>query len=241
VKAVPSDAAILEETFIEFECPYCRHAVAFPDTCRATLQECPFCFQVVIVPQKGVGAGGKLAVPFKTSRLLLRRLVPADSDDLVVLMEDEESFRYIDWDPLEATEVQDWIEKDGRTRLTEKGANLCLALELLERPKMVGFLSLYYLDEGRRQVSFTMMINRDYRRQGLGSEAVFGATGLAFTDLNAHRISVVCDTRNIAAARMLGKAGMRREAECVKGEFQKGEWVSTFWYASLREEYVSTA
>jgi RimJ/RimL family protein N-acetyltransferase len=62
---------------------------------------------------------------------------------------------------------------------------------------------------------------------------------LAFGSLNAHRISVQCDTRNIAATKMLEKSGLRRDAEWIKGEFPKGEWVSTYRYALPGEECVA--
>ena len=241
MKADPSERTIAEEGFIDFKCPYCGNAISYPDKSRRKLEECLYCSEMIIVPEVSGGVGGKLAIPFKTSRLQLRRLVPADANDLFELMADEESFKYIGWNPLELDEVEDWIEKDRLARLTQGGSNLCLALEHLERQKVIGFFSLYYQDEDRQQMGFTTMIHRDYRRMGLGSEAVIGGTDLVFGCLNAHRLYVMCDTRNIAAARMLEKAGFRREAECIKGEFQKGEWINTFWYAQLKEEHRTAA
>ncbi len=231
-----TEPTILEQTFIDFRCPHCGGDVSFPDTFRSTLQECPSCTQVLIVPKAGVEVGGKLPIPVKTARLALRRLVPGDIGDLLELMTDEESFRFINWEPLEESQVEDWLTRDAQARLTERGGSLHLAIELLETSKLIGFLSLYYVDDLRRQVGLTVFINRGYRGQGFGAEAVRGAADLAFAGLNAHRVSIHCDTRNLAAAKMLEKAKLRREAECRKAEFRKGEWVDTYGYALLEEE-----
>jgi len=152
-------------------------------------------------------------------------------------MADEESFRYIAWTPLEEGEVEDWIEKDKAVRLTQNRASLCFGIELVEYSKLIGFLSLNYFDEERQDMAFMTMINANYRRQGFGSEAVRGALHFAFTGVHIHRVIASCDSRNIAGCRMLEKAGMRREGECVKDLFQKGEWMNTVWYAILEEEY----
>src|SRR2546423_8688386 len=87
----------LDETaFVDFKCPHCGGTVSFPETSIATVQECPTCFQMLIVPARGVSQGTKLPIPFKTPRLLLRRLATGDASDLLELMSDNESFRYID-------------------------------------------------------------------------------------------------------------------------------------------------
>jgi len=229
-----------EITFVDFKCPHCEGPLSFPETSINAVQECPVCFQILVVPEKGVEVGKKLPIPLKTSRLLLRRLDPADSAGLIELMDDEESFRYIDWDPLDEAEVEDWIAKDQKTRLIEQGASLCLAVELLENAQFAGFVSLYFLDERRIQMGFTMMINSSYRRQGFGTETLRAAAHVAFKGLRQHRLSVLCDTRNTAAFRMLEKARFRREGKCIKDTFQKGEWIDTFWYALLQDEYVQT-
>jgi RimJ/RimL family protein N-acetyltransferase len=227
--------------FVDFKCPHCGCTVSFPETSLGSVQDCPDCSEILIIPEKKNQLAAKLPIPLQTPRLLLRRLTPADAYDLVDLMADEESFRYIDWNPLDETEVEEWLARDQNTRLTQPGADLCLAVELLEEPKVVGFVSLYYLDESRRQMSFVAVVNRALRRRGFGTEAVRGAADVAFTGLKTHRLSVSCDIRNIGACRMLEKAGLRREGECIKGEFLKGKWVDAFLYALLREEYSSAA
>ncbi len=114
---------------------------------------------------------------------------------------------------------------------------LSLALELVDKQKVIGFLTFYFLEQDHKQAGLTLMINTAYRRQGFGTEAVLAAMALAFEGLGLHRVAVSCDNRNVEACRTLERVGMRREGEFVKSLFQKGEWVNQIWYAMLREEH----
>lgn len=227
-------------SLIDFKCPHCGQPVSFPENAISTLQDCPFCFQVLMVPEKGAAIGATLPVPVKTPRLVLRRLVPADAGHLHELMSDEDSFRYTNWETLDFEQVEDWIERDRNSRLTQAGANLWLAMEVVEGRKVIGVIDLFYLNEDRKEMGLTFVVNRDDRRRGFGTEAIRGTIHFVFTGLKLHRLFVQCDTRNTAAFRTLEKAGLRREAECLESEFRKGEWASFFWYAMLTREYVPT-
>src|SRR5205823_3093274 len=46
-----------------------------------------------------------------------------------------------------------------------------------------------------------------------------------------------CEARNTASARVLEKAGLRREAHLVENEWVKGEWQSELVYALLEREW----
>ena len=225
-----------DNSFMDFQCPYCGQPVSYPLACAETLQDCPSCSEVLIVPRENVKAAAKLPLPSRTPRLVLRRLLPRDAGDLLELMTDEEGLDLIGWKPLEEPEVEEWIERDRALRLTQEKGSLCLAIEV-EDSKVIGFLSLCFADEERRQVTFTMMINPGYRRRGFGAEAVRGAMGFAFCGINAHRVVAYCDSRDAAAHGMLLKAGLRKEGEFVEDKLRDGQWRSTASYALLRREF----
>jgi len=52
-----------------------------------------------------------------------------------------------------------------------------------------------------------------------------------------HRITGRLDARNVASARVLERAGLRREAHLVENEIVKGEWTDELIYAILRGEW----
>jgi hypothetical protein len=51
------------------------------------------------------------------------------------------------------------------------------------------------------------------------------------------RVCARLDGRNVASARVLERAGLRREAHLVENEFIKGEWTDEMVYAILRREW----
>jgi [ribosomal protein S5]-alanine N-acetyltransferase len=61
----------------------------------------------------------------------------------------------------------------------------------------------------------------------------------AFKGLRARRVIADCDVRNLPARRLLLKAGLRQESECIQDRFLKREWVNTVCFALLKKEYES--
>ena len=225
-----------EPVFIDFKCPHCNRAISFPDHRVGLPQECPLCFAVVVVPAQSQEYGLLLPLPLNTRRLVLRRFAPDDWKDLLELMSDEESFRYLDWNPLDEAGVIEWIEKDQAVIFTQTGVALNLGLVLRENPKLIGIASLHFIEDDLRQLGFQMLIHPNHRRHGLGAETVGGILDFAFRKLNLHRIATVTDRRNVAGRKTLEKAGLRQEGECLKARFQRGEWIDTVWHARLQAE-----
>src|SRR5512140_2882475 len=109
---------ITEEDFIDFTCPYCNDPVSFPMQNRGSLQQCPMCFQSVLVPENPGEPGRKIPIPLSTERLTLRRLEPGDWRDLLEMMSDEEMFRYTGGQSLDEDAILRWLESDPHVRLT---------------------------------------------------------------------------------------------------------------------------
>ena len=64
--------------------------------------------------------------------------------------------------------------------------------------------------------------------------------GFCFEGLKLHRVAGWCDSRNVAACRLLEKAGFRREGEFLKNRWVHGEWTNSIWYALLEEDCAET-
>ncbi len=79
--------------------------------------------------------------------------------------------------------------------------------------------------------------NPAYHGRGLATETALALLRLGFEGLGLHRITGHLDARNTASARVLERAGMRREAHLVENEFVKGEWSDELVYAMLRSEW----
>ena len=166
-----------------------------------------------------------------------------DSSDLLEIVGDENLLRYHDSYALDEPAVQTWLDNDQEQQLFQREPNFYLALELLEQPKVVGYVTLTSGEKHNLEVSVSVevLVNRNYQRRGFAAEAFRGALEFVFAGLNVRRLCCWCDSRNLAGLRLLEKAGLRQEGHFIKSKFMKGEWVDTVQFALLREEYRSVA
>jgi RimJ/RimL family protein N-acetyltransferase len=228
---------ITEDEFIDFTCPYCNDPVSFPMPHRDSLQECPMCFQSLVVPEKPGQAGKRIPVPFSSERLTLRRLVPADWSDLMEFLGEEETFRFTQGHPLDEDAILRWLEGDAHVKLTTPEQMFYLGLALRDEEKLIGYAGLRLTGQEPPQGNVTLFLNPKFQKKGFALEAMEAILKFCFQDVRLHRVTAACDSRNSAAIKLLDGVGLRREGEFVKDNFLRGEWVSTIWYAALREEY----
>jgi [ribosomal protein S5]-alanine N-acetyltransferase len=231
---------ITEESFVDFKCPYCGEPVSFPQENAGFAQACPNCPESFIVPDDGSEVGREIPLPIKTSRLILRRFAGGDWQDLLEVVSDEETFRYQYGQTMEEDGVLRWLESEAHVRLTTPDQSFFLGIEVQESSKLIGYTTLDFTDPQRRQVNFSISLNRKFQRQGYGLEAVEAVLGFCFESLKLHRVAGWCDSRNVAATRLLEKAEFRREGEFVKNRWVHGEWTNSIWYALLKEDCAET-
>ncbi|MFY9728381.1 MAG: GNAT family protein [Bryobacteraceae bacterium] len=77
--------------------------------------------------------------------------------------------------------------------------------------------------------------------KGIATQAAQQLLALGFGELGLHRIWATCFPENPASARVLEKAGMRKEGFLTKNLKIHGEWKSSFLYAMLAEEWNRAA
>lgn len=227
---------ITEEDFIDFACPYCGEANSFPMQQRGSLQQCPMCMEALVVPAETGEPGRKVPVPFSTERLILRRLAPGDWKDLLEILSDEETFRYMPGHPLDEETILKWLESDPHVRLTTVGQMFWLGITVRDSGKLTGLVGLQLNVQDMQQANITVQVNRDFQNQGIATEALAGVLTLCFNGIHLHRVSASCDSRNGAALKLLEKVRLRREGEFVKDSLIQGQWTNTVWHAVLAEE-----
>jgi len=80
-------------------------------------------------------------------------------------------------------------------------------------------------------------LNRKAWGKGYATEATRAMIQIGFKKLGLRRITATCDAKNRASARVLEKAGMRKEGRFRKNLFQKGKWRDTFFFGILKEDW----
>jgi RimJ/RimL family protein N-acetyltransferase len=162
----------MDDNFIDFKCPNCTGSVSFSTDTAGQIQECPECAEPLVVPRASSEFGHKIPIPITTPRLMLRRLADRDWKDLLEFTSDDELFRYSEGSPLDEEQVIQWLARDKTVQLTTPGAAFCLAIQLQAGGKVIGHVSLHFIDSLRQQAGFNVFVNRDFQRQGFGTEAV---------------------------------------------------------------------
>ena len=228
---------ITEESFLDFKCPYCDATLSFPQENAGTLQACADCNESLVVPEDGSEISKPLPLPFKTSRLAIRRLAPGDWKDLMELTADESLFQYTPGRALGEEEVLHWLESDPHVKLTTPNQTFFLAIETREPAKLIGYIGLTQTEAPRQTADLSIFVNKAFQRQGFAWEAFSAVLDFCFEGIRLHRITASCDSRNAAARGLFEKLGLRREGESVKDHFYDGQWANTLWYAALQEEY----
>lgn len=144
----------------------------------------------------------------ETERLLLR--VPVIEDAAPILesyARDPEVTRYLTWKPMQSLEES---EKAVRSRIEgwHKGFSFSWTLLLKQDGALAGTVSLR--PQGPR-LNVGFIVARPYWGRGYTTEAVRPVVQWALAQPGVYRVGAVCDTENLASARVLEKIGMQPE------------------------------
>lgn len=157
----------------------------------------------------------------ETKRLVLRRLLPGDLDDLFALYRDPEIRRYYPEGTLTYEETKEELEwfLNGHPAHPELGL---WATIHKETGRFIGRCGLLpWTIEGRAEVEVAYLLDKAYWGQGLATEAAQGIAGYAFEKLHLTRLICGVVPGNHASAKVAMKIGMTLEKEMVdeKGPF----------------------
>lgn len=164
----------------------------------------------------------------ETDRLLLRRLLRSDLDDLYALYRDPEMRQYFPPEGVspdktltyeETREELEWF-LNGHPRHPELGL---WATILKENGAFIGRCGLLpWTIDGQDEVEIAYMIDKRYWGLGLGTEAARGIRDYAFTRLDLSRLICCVYSENTGSIKVATGIGMAFEREAVDelGPFQ---------------------
>jgi ribosomal-protein-alanine N-acetyltransferase len=157
-------------------------------------------------------------------RVRLRHLTEADTADLHAVYSDEVAMAYWSNTPTRnIAETRHMVLRD--VEAARKGLALFWAIEWKETGAAIGKCTLWQYDENNQRAEVGYILNRQYWRMGLMSEALEAMIDYAFSGLGLHRLEADTDANNTASLALLEKFGFQREGYfrerwCVYGERQ---------------------
>lgn len=178
--------------------------------------------------------------PIKLDRLTLRRYTMNDVDALYRIHSREDVARYLYLPPRTRDEVRESVaQRVNQYRFDDQNDRMSLAVERRDSGEFIGTGTLHWTSKEHGQGELGYVLHPDHHGKGFATEIAVELLRIGFEDAGMHRVCGRCDGRNIASARVMEKAGMRREAHLRENEFVKGEWTDEIIYALLASEWRS--
>lgn len=174
-------------------------------------------------------------------RVRLRELQESDTAAVFRLLSDMRVVRYMLFPLYDEQMARDFVRETIREPAEAapppgRVESLVRAMVFTDSGILVGLCGLG-VERDREQGEAWYLLDPDYWRKGLTTEAAAQLLAFGFGQLRLHRIFATCLPENPASAHVLKKLGMRREGymrQCLRIH---GAWHDCFLYAMLRDEW----
>ena len=172
----------------------------------------------------------------ETERLLLRKLVPEDADDIFAYASDEEVAKYMTWDTHKTIDDSQQFINFTLDRYIKDDAGEW-GIILKESGKLIGAAGFPWFDRKNSRAEIGYVLGRRYWGKGIMPEAVRRILRFTFNELNLNRIECVHALPNEKSGRVMQKAGMAFEGIARERMFAKGRYWDVKQYAILRSDW----
>lgn len=167
------------------------------------------------------------------------RLRPIERDDLPRYVEwfaDPEVRRHLAlYLPFSLAQEERWFEN--LLERLERREDVVLAIETAEGVH-IGNVGLHRIGWRNRNAELGIAIGeRSYWNQGYGTDAIRTLLGLAFREMNLHRVFLRVDADNARGIRCYEKAGFRREGVLREAVFKEGAYHNQYIMSILQSEF----
>jgi RimJ/RimL family protein N-acetyltransferase len=150
-------------------------------------------------------------LPRVGSRVVLRRLRPADLPAFQAYRNNEAAGRYQGWSAQTDQEALAFIEEMSSVVLFPSGTWVQLAVADRATDGLIGDIGVCVAANGMSaELGFT--VSPQFHRRGLGTEAAREAVSLLFEHSSVIQVTCITDARNDPSVRLLERIGMRRVA-----------------------------
>lgn len=176
-------------------------------------------------------------LPFQnleTERLLLRRVVDEDVNEIFALRSDPEVMKYIPR-PLVKTKEDALAHVAMIDEKIEINEGINWAITLKGNPKLIGIIGHYRIKPEHFRAEIGYMLLPEYQGKGIISEAIKTVVKYGFEVMQLHSIEAIIDPKNFASEKVLQKNGFVKEAHLKENEFYEGRFLDTVIYSSLKE------
>jgi ribosomal-protein-alanine N-acetyltransferase len=162
-----------------------------------------------------------------TRRLLIRRFTPADLEDFCAYQADPQVRRYLAGEPMDVDQAAQYLASQAVLDERKTKAWHDYAVQLVESGTVIGNVGVYLASEVEGDIGF--QFHPGFHRQGYGLEAATAFLAYLFEGLGLERVTAGCDQANDASHALIGRLGLRPQAQPVTAggynyELTRDEW-----------------
>ena len=187
---------------------------------------------------------GETAIDFiiaETDRLYIREFNIDDVDAVLDYSADAENTHFMELGPENRDGVVNFIHSRLIHQVMEDRLAYDLAVCLKSTGEMIGSVGLY-LSKDRMQADLGYIFNKKCWGLGYCTEAAAKMLEFGFLQLDLHRITARCDSKNAASEAVMKRIGMRFEGEMKSSVYTRvggrRQWRSEKHYALLQREFL---
>ena len=151
-------------------------------------------------------------LPWRATRVTLRRLRPDDLAEFQAYRGDPEVGRYQGWEPMTDADARAFIAEMAAAPCPTLGGWVQIAIAEAESDALLGDIGLYVSASGEG-AELGITLARAAQGRGLAEEAARALIAGLRSDTAVHRLIGITDVRNAPSARLLERLGMTLEAE----------------------------
>lgn len=176
----------------------------------------------------------------ETDRLILRRLVSEDAEDIFAYASDDEVTPYMTWDTHQTVDDSRGFIDFILARYEQDAAGEW-GIVLKDSGRLIGSMGFPWVDSKNKRGEIGYVLARPFWGQGLMPEAVDRLLKFAFEEMELNRVECCHFLPNEKSGRVMQKAGMRFEGIARERFFAKGRFWDVKVYAILKKEWEKKA
>ncbi len=173
---------------------------------------------------------------FETDRLILRKILPADEEDMYEYSRDPETSLYLLWEPHRSIEYTRahirYLQK-----LYHEARFFDWALVEKKTGKMIGTCGFTEIYEKEKRAEVGYVISPKYHRQGFAPEALAKIMEYGFARLGLSSLSGRFMEDNLASRKVLERLGFQENSKENEHFFKRGKKQRILTYTITKERY----
>ena len=174
--------------------------------------------------------------PMATERLILRKLLPKDYQDMYEYASNENTVRYLAWESHRTIAFTKNYTKFLQKQYKD-GLYYDWAVTLKSSGKMIGTCGFTSLAPEHQRGEIGYVISPEFWGMGIAKEAAEAVIRFGFEQMDLHRIEAKFIVGNDASERVMQKLGMQKDGVFRDYMFVKGLFRDICFYSITAEEY----